>query len=134
MPVNMDSLFGIHERSLLLRSKRANLLASNLANVDTPNYKAKDLDFSALLQDAKKQVSTRQTGNHTSHFTLANSGGQNSNSAIKYRNPLQPSLDGNTVENHMEQGRFSENAVRYQATLQFIGGRTKGLIRALRGE
>ncbi len=134
MPVNMDSLFGIHERSLLLRSKRANLIASNLANVDTPNYKARDLDFSTILKDAGRQLSVRKTNRHSSHIALSGAAGQSFNTAVKYRNPLQPSLDGNTVENHMEQGRFSENAVRYQATLQFIGGRSKGLIRALRGE
>ena len=134
MPANMDSLFGIHERSLLLRSQRATVLASNLANVDTPNYKARDLDFKSLLNNETKSVNLRKTRTNSRHLPIGTADGVTPQAPMKYRNPHQASLDGNTVENALEQGRFSENAVRYQASLQFISGQAKGILKALRGE
>ena len=132
MPTTLDNLFGIHARSLLLRAQRTELLASNLANVDTPNYKARDMDFRTALQDARSMMRVRAGRTHTHHIQTGAT--DTPQVPVKYRVPHQPSLDGNTVENDMEQSRFAENAIRYQASLRFINDQAKGLIRALKGE
>lgn len=109
-----DRLFGIHSTALALRSKRMTVLASNIANAATPNYKARDLDFQAALQSAEA--------------------GQSPDKALRFRVPVQPSLDGNTVEMSVEQTAFAENAIAYRATLSFLQGRVGTLTRALKGE
>jgi flagellar basal-body rod protein FlgB len=114
-----DSLFGVHGKALELRSQRLNLLASNIANAATPGYKARDIDFDAALRKAT------DTGTDVTKAA---------NSAMGYRIPLQPSLDGNTVELSTEQTLFAENAVKYSTTLSFLEGRLNTITRALRGE
>lgn len=126
-----DNVFGIHETSLLLRGQRAGVLAQNIANADTPNYKARDLDFVAVLNgelDAVGLPLTRTRGGHIAAAAGVAEG------ALKYRNPYQPSLDGNTVEAQVEHAAFGENAVRYQASLMFINRRISGLELAIRGQ
>lgn len=113
-----QDLFGIHGKALELRSQRMGLIASNIANAGTPGYKAKDIDFSAAIRAADKGASIDQA----------------SRGAELYRVPVMPSLDGNTVELQNEQLAFSENAVGYSATLDFIRGRVDTVKRALRGE
>ncbi len=110
----MDELFGIHATALQLRQQRMSMLASNIANASTPNYKARDLDFSAALQLAEDHRST--------------------DAAIKYRVPVQASLDGNTVEMSTEQTAFAENALAYRSSLSFLQGRIGTITRALKGE
>lgn len=105
-----DSLFGIHATALGLRQQRMTILASNIANAATPHYKARDLDFRAALD------------------------GASGTEAIRYRVPVQPSLDGNTVELPTEQTAFSENALAYRSSLSFLQGRVSTLMRALKGE
>jgi flagellar basal-body rod protein FlgB len=115
--VSDNSLFGVHAAALEVRSQRMGLLASNIANASTPGFKAKDLDFGTALR------------------SLEQSGGiADLNGAAKFRNPLQPSLDGNTVELATEQTAFAENAVQYQTTLSFLNGRIGQITRALKGE
>ena len=114
-----DDLFGVHGKALALRSQRLGLLASNIANASTPGYKARDIDFAAALSAAEKPG--------------ANLGAAVEN-ATRFRVPLQPSLDGNTVELNTEQTQFAENAVAYQTTLSFLNGRIQTLTRALKGE
>ncbi|WP_184080238.1 flagellar basal body rod protein FlgB [Sphingobium subterraneum] len=114
-----DSLFGVHGKALELRSQRLNLLASNIANASTPGYKARDLDFDAALKTA--------TQGQTSVDNAAQG-------AMGYRIPLQPSVDGNTVELSTEQTLFAENAVKYRTTLSFLESRINTINRALRGE
>lgn len=109
-----DSLFGIHATALQLRSQRMSMLASNIANAATPNYKARDMDFAQALRQA--------------------SDGGSIESAIAYRVPLQPSLDGNTVEMSTEQTAFAENALAYRSSLSFLQGRVGTMMRALKGE
>lgn len=113
-----EGLFGIHGTALQLRSQRMGLITSNIANAATPGYKARDIDFAAALKARTNGASAEQaiTG------------------ATRYRVPTMPSLDGNTVEMATEQLAFSENAVGYSATLQFITGRVNTLTRALKGE
>lgn len=113
-----ESLFGIHGTALELRSRRMELLASNIANAATPGYKARDLDFASAL-------AAREAGLGESAADEA---------AIRYRIPVMASLDGNTVESGVEQVAFAENAVAYATTLEFVRGRADTLRRAIRGE
>lgn len=113
-----SNLFGIHGTALALRSQRMGLLTSNIANAATPGYKARDIDFAAALKATEGGASQSD----------AVSG------AIRYRVPVMPSMDGNTVEMATEQTAFAENAVGYQATLQFIKGRVETITRALKGD
>ncbi len=113
-----DSLFGIHAAALELRSQRLGLLTSNIANAATPGYKARDIDFAAALKAKTAGMSTDQA----------------IGSATRYRVPVMPSLDGNTVEMSTEQTAFAETAVGYEATLNFIRGRVDTLTRALKGD
>lgn len=113
-----QDLFGIHGKALELRSQRMGLIASNIANAATPGYKARDIDFTAALSSAEGGTDlTTAAGN-----------------ATLYRVPVMPSLDGNTVELQNEQLAFSENAVGYSTTLEFIRGRVDTIKRALRGD
>jgi flagellar basal-body rod protein FlgB len=127
-----DRVFGIHERSLLLRGERVGVLASNLANADTPNYKARDMDFAATLAGSAGEMSLPMQRTSELHLdaTLSAAGGAD----LKYRIPYQPSLDGNTVEAPVEQAAFAENAVRYQASLMFINRRISSIESALTGQ
>lgn len=132
MSSNIDKLFGVHAQAMVLRSKRAEVLASNMANVDTPNYKAKDLDFQAALGQAKTSMAANVKQTHSGHLPGANQSVGDAH--MRYRIPLQPSLDGNTVDAQLEKGKFSENAVHYSASLHFLNSRISGLIRVLREE
>ena len=114
-----DQLFGIHGASLALRSQRLAMLASNIANAATPNYKARDIDFDKALSMA--------TGEGADAGSAAAA-------STAYRVPLQSSLDGNTVELNTEQTQFAENAVQYRTTLSFLEGRISTVMQALRGE
>jgi flagellar basal-body rod protein FlgB len=136
MPLNLDSYLGIHADALKVQSQRMEVLANNLANVDTPNYKARDIDFKAALA---------QAGSPGANLPLATTapghlGGASAASdaqaagALKYRVPLAPSLDGNTVDAQLEQAAFADNTVRYQATLTFLSSRLKGLMTAITGQ
>ncbi|OAN57687.1 flagellar basal body rod protein FlgB [Sphingobium sp. TCM1] len=118
-----ENLFGIHGKALALRSQRLSLLASNIANASTPGYKARDIDFEAALKEA-----TAQAGSSAADVSRA------VDDAMGYRVPLQPSLDGNTVELSTEQTLFAENAVKYRTTLSFLEGRINTINRALKGE
>ena len=111
-----DTLFGVHGAALEVRSQRMGLLASNIANASTPGFKAKDVDFGAALSAVQ--------GGSDAAFAKA----------VQYRVPLQPSMDGNTVELSQEQTAFAENAVQYQTTLSFLSGRIGQITRALKGE
>lgn len=127
----MDNLFGIHATALKLRANRAELLASNIANTDTPNYKARDIDFKQTLQLAANNSSEMRMTNsrHLDSAGMSKMGAQ-----IMYRNPIQPSLDGNTVDLQTERSEFMENSLMYQASLRFLNGRISGLMTAIRGE
>jgi flagellar basal-body rod protein FlgB len=130
MTINFDNALGVHPQALALREKRSEVLASNLANADTPGYKARDLDFQAVL---KKSMSATQSLERTQEGHISPSN-ELLSATMMYRNPYQASLDGNTVESHIEQAKYSENAVQYQASLRFINGRFSGLMSAIRGE
>jgi len=132
MSINFDSALALHPDALRIRSQRAEMLSSNITNADTPNYKARDIDF----KDALKMASSGQPNNikttHANHFST--SGGQFSSLDVKYRTVLQDSLDGNTVDEQVEHTQFMENSVKYQASLSFLGAKFKDLLTAVRGD
>jgi flagellar basal-body rod protein FlgB len=126
--INFDTAFGIHETMLKARSQRLDVLASNIANAATPGYKAKDVDFRNILQGNADDIALQST--NSAHL----SGGQNIPGTLKFRIPVQPSADGNTVEMATEQTAFAENSLHYQTSLAFLNGRISTLMRALKGE
>ena len=136
MPVNLDQYLGVHAAALDVRARRTELIANNLANADTPGYQARDLDFRAAMARASGDQTT--SGVHLSTTQAGHIGGAASadatlNPDLKYRTPLAPSLDGNTVDAQLEQAAFAENAVRYQSTLTFLNSKFRGLLTAIMG-
>jgi flagellar basal-body rod protein FlgB len=132
MAINFASALGVHEGALLIRERRAELLANNLANADTPGYRARDLDFRALVRqalDAGQAAGPRQT--HARHLGTASADGSG---ALLYRTPMQPSLDGNTVDSDIETAQFARNSLDFQASLTFLQSKFRGLATALKGE
>jgi len=122
------SAFGIHERALSVRSQRMEVLARNIANADTPNYKAQDVDFKAMLKEAKTEYLTATNDKHYAGLQEAPDNG------MRFRTPFNSSFDGNTVEMNVEQAQYGKAASDYQATLQFLENRIGGLRKAMRGE
>jgi len=131
MAISFDKALGDLPAQLTLYGKRSSVLASNIANADTPGYKARDIDFRSVLAAAgNNQVNLRTT--QPGH--IAADGDTLGGAELLYRIPVQPSLDGNTVNSQVEQAQFAENAVRYQSTLTFLSGKFKGLKLAITGE
>lgn len=131
MPISVDRAFGIHESALALKAQRNEVLATNLANADTPHYKARDIDFKAALDQVQQYQGIGLKTTNVRHITAAQ---EPAGAELLYRVPEQPSLDGNTVDSRVEQAEFAENALQYQATLTFLGSRINGLRSAIRGE
>lgn len=135
MRIGLDNALGIHPEALQLRAERTEVLARNIANADTPGYKARDLDFHAVLQAqtaaaGKPQAQVQRThNNHLQDDVVSGSAAE-----LGYRVPLMPSLDGNTVEAQVEQAEFAQNALQFQASLRFLNGRLSGLMTAIKGE
>lgn len=132
MAINFNSALGTYEAALKLRSQRAEVLSSNLVNADTPNYKAKDFDFQAALGSA---LAGQQSGMRTTqsmHQSTGSAGGYGVE--LQYRTPTQPSIDGNTVDEHLENSEFMQNSLEFQTAFTLLNSRFKGLISAIRGE
>ena len=128
MPSYTEHL-GFHASALQLRSRRNEMLASNIANAATPNFKARDLDFDTELKRINK-IGNIQTTNNSHFASIQKRIGKDS----VFRLPIHPSLDGNTVEMAVEQMQFSENVMRYQTTLSFLNNKISGLRSAIKGE
>lgn len=126
-----DKIFGIHAQTLTLRAKRAQVLAANMANAETPGYRARDINianaFTSVLNNKISLVRTNKA-----HFPA--DADSPSGMRSQYRNPDQPSLDNNTVDIHRERAEFMQNMMMYQASLRFANGRVGGLLTAIRGE
>lgn len=134
MTISFDNALGIHEKALTFRGQRAAVLANNVANAETPNYKARDLDFSAVLA-AQQSGSEKSFSTSTTHSRHINTDGLLDQAAgLRFRTPSQPALDGNTVDAEVEQSAFAENAIELQASFTFLNSKFKGLMTALRGE
>ena len=115
--------------SLSLRSRRNEILASNIANAATPHYKARDIDFDEQMKRYQNEGPIKVT--HSDHLPVGMPTGIGK---AKYRDNISPSLDGNTVELSVEQMQFAENSMRYQTTLQFLSGKIGTLMSAIKGE
>jgi flagellar basal-body rod protein FlgB len=126
----LDTVFGLSGKALELWQNRSEVLASNIANADTPNYQARDIDFHQALQQASGQSSQLEldTPSEGQISPTAQSADQ-----LKYRVPLQPSMDGNTVDTQVEQSAFASNMVHYQASLSFINSSIQTLRLAING-
>jgi len=124
----IDNALGVHAQALGLRSKRMEVLARNIANADTPHFKAKDLDFASVL---KQTQDATLNSTHNMHMKIAM---EEDSSGEKYRVPFNASFDGNTVEMNVEQAKFGQVAADYQTTLNILENRVSGIRRALRGD
>ena len=135
MSISFANALGIHENALNFRAQRAEVLANNIANADTPNYKARDLDFAAVLGEQSEKQGGKPFGlNRTDSQHIAADGIQLADPALRYRTPFHPSIDQNSVDMQQEQANYAENAVQFQASFTFLNSKFKGLIGALRGE
>lgn len=133
MSITFARALGIHEQAIQVRSERAGVLANNLANADTPNYKARDIDFKGILQGEAMALSTSRSMK-TTHTMHMNSQASLTEYQQLYRTPQQPSIDGNTVEEQVEHAAYMENALAYQSSFTFLNSKFKGLVRAIKGE
>ena len=135
MPVSLDAYLGVHQDALRLYGRRTAVLANNLANADTPGFKAQDLDFRSLLSAGAGGASGALplAATHADHVSGAPAL-PTSTGGLKYRVPLAPSLDGNTVDPQLEQAAFADNTVRYQAALTFLSDKFKSLMTAITGQ
>lgn len=125
--------FGFHKQVLAIRQLRQETLASNIANADTPGYKARDVEFSAALKNAmgggNRLPNTKLTLTSDRHIPAQASGADMG--SMLYRQPIQPSLDGNTVDMDVERVAFADNTMRYQTELTVVSGRIKSLVSLL---
>lgn len=134
MAISFSEATGYFEQTLGLRSRRAEVLANNLANADTPHYKARDIDFAKALEQ-------RVAGERQPRFTLNTTSDKHLDGMamialddLLYRTPNQPSVDGNTVEEQVEHAAYMKNALAFQASFTFLNGKFKGLTSAIKGE
>jgi flagellar basal-body rod protein FlgB len=125
----VDNALGIHERAIAVRNRRVELISQNIANADTPNYKARDLDFKKLIAgvEGMKVMATDKR-----HYEIAHL--ENTPDGLKFRVPFNSATDGNTVEMSVEQAQYAKATADYQATLMFLENRISGIRKALRGE
>lgn len=134
MTISIDNALGMMPHALSLRSERTSVLANNIANADTPGFKARDIDFkTALMQrtEAAQAQTSAPARTHPQHLHIADYASQ---TALQYRNPLMPALDGNSVDTQLEQAAFAENSTQFLTTLRLLNGRITGLMSAIKGE
>jgi flagellar basal-body rod protein FlgB len=133
MSSRIDDALRFNQTALTLRAARQELIASNIANADTPNYKARDIDFASALQGALAGSSARLPMATTagSHLSAGNTGGPGA--PVMYRTAVQPSADGNTVDMDVERAQFADNALRYEASVKFVSEDIKKILTAIQG-
>lgn len=126
----LTKALGIHERALRVRDQRMELIARNIANDDTPHFKARDIDFKAVMSEFRPTDTLAST--HGAHIAFGDDA--SADDGLRYRTPFNASLDGNTVELTVEQTKYGKAAADYQATLAFLENRVSSIRKALRGE
>lgn len=135
MSINFSKALGIHEQALGFRAQRAEVLANNIANADTPNFKARDLDFASVLaSQAERQANGALSLQRTDRQHIGADGIELADPALRFRNPYHAAIDQNTVDLQVEQAHYAENAVQFQASFTLLNNKFKGLVTALRGE
>lgn len=140
----IDSMLDFQASALRLRGERERVIASNIANADTPGYKARDFDFGKALAEATGTAAARAgaapvpvAATQPGHIGYTGSTAATtslSTTALAYRAPNQASLDGNSVEIDVERAKFAENTIRYEAALRFLGGNIKSMQTAITGQ
>ena len=131
----LDDVLRFQQTALSLRAARQELLASNIANADTPNYKARDVNFASALQNALAGTSTELPVVQTSPMHLeGNAGSSILGAPVMYRKPVQPSADGNTVDMDVERAQFADNALRYEASVRFVSDQMRLMLTAIQGQ
>jgi flagellar basal-body rod protein FlgB len=129
MGISFDKALGVYENALNVRVKRAEVIANNLANADTPGFKARDIDFRAILKGATNN-DLAMTETSPEHM----GGAQAQAEQLLYRNPTQPSIDGNTVDTQREISEYTKNMMDFQANFRFLNSKFKGLVSAIKGD
>lgn len=130
----IDDAMGVHQKALSLRAYRQQVLASNIANADTPHYKARDIDFKASLQGALAGSGGQMDLLRTSRRHLAAADSAPSGARLQYRKESQSSVDGNTVDMDVERAAFAENAIQYEASITFVNLMLRQVQSALQGQ
>ena len=120
--------------ALMLRSERQRLIASNIANADTPGYVARDMDFASALRQATGQTGTPGLLSATAQSHIQPAAGARTTAQLRYATPAQTNLDGNTVDMDRERATFADNSVKYEATLRFINGSVRTMLEAIKGQ
>jgi len=133
MAINFDKALGLHEEALQLRSKRAEILANNIANAETPNFPARDVDFHATLA-GEMSVNTPLTLSKTDAGHQTGLINPDFAAELMYRTPMQPAVDGNTVDIQEEMARYTENSLGFQTSFDLLNRKFKGLVTAIKGE
>lgn len=136
----LDTALSFHQDALRLRAKRQELIAANIANADTPNYKARDIDFKTALQQASQLatgsgLSTVKTSEkHMNSIATENNTNVAGPGEPLFRPIIQGSVDGNTVDMDVERNAFADNAIRYEASLLMMNGQIKKMLTAIQGQ
>ena len=134
MTSRIDSMFQFHQTALNLRAARQELMASNIANADTPGYKARDIDFASALKGAMSGSEAKLSMSRTAPEHIGSDSGETVLGApVLYRTVVQPSADGNTVDMDVERAQFADNALRYEASVRFVSDQAKDVLAALQG-
>ncbi|EKB13921.1 lateral flagellar basal body rod protein LfgB [Aeromonas veronii] len=128
MSISFDSALGVHPYALDVRAERARILAGNLANVDTPGYLARDVDYKTILGRVAQQVAAGEESQAISQGAM-----RDYMHHPLYRIPYQVSMDGNTAELGVEQGKFANNATDFQTSLTFLNMKITGIAKAIEG-
>ena len=145
MPNQLDAALSFHQNALRLRGQRQELIASNIANADTPNYKARDLDFSSAMKSAmanagntnntpSTQGLSKTSALHLSGTPTLSNSSSGAPDEARFRPIIQGSVDGNTVDMDVERNQFADNAIRYEASLTMINHQLKQMLTALQNQ
>jgi flagellar basal-body rod protein FlgB len=141
MLANLTSSLDFQSKALVLRAQRQSVIASNIANADTPGYVGRDINFKEAMSAAtggeSQTISLASTSDGTTdprHIALQASTSSLGSLALRYTTQTQPAMDGNSVDMDRERANFVDNSVRYEATLRFINGQAKTLLSAIQGQ
>jgi flagellar basal-body rod protein FlgB len=130
MAINLDKLMGFHQKAMQVRTQRMEVIAGNLANANTPGYKARDIDFKQAMKSAQQSSGQNLARTHDNHIK----GSIQGSGELKFRMPDQPDTgDGNTVDVQIERNTFLDNGLRYQAGMEFLNGKISGMKKAIKG-
>lgn len=140
MLANLTAGLDFHSKALVLRAQRQGVIASNIANADTPGFAARDINFKESMSAANSSSlaldGLRGSSTNPAHMatTVSSLGGPDSDRGLVYAAQSQPSMDGNSVDLDRERANFADNSVRYEATLRFINGYSKTILSAIQGQ